>query len=828
MTIGMKARLFVFSLLAAGLVSAGEAPRSRELFDYGWKFFRGEASGADQIAFKDMGWRSVDVPHDWAIEREPGSPALFQKAYYQGSGCLPGGVGWYRKTFTPPAASSGSRLFVEFEGVYMNSEVWINGHKLGTRPYGYSTFEYELTDAVQWGKPNVLSVRSQVDQPCSRWYSGAGIYRHVWLTTTQPVHVAHWGTVVTTPEVEPGKSAVVRVCTQVQNQSATPAQVVLKTILHGPDGTQAGSVETVLPVAANEKGSFDQSVKLQNPELWNLQTPVLYTAVSEVRVGEKLVDRNETPFGIRSIEFTKDRGFLLNGKRVPIKGVCLHHDQGPLGAAAYDRAIERQLEILKSMGCNGIRTSHNPPAPKLLELCDRMGFFVMDEAFDEWKKNKTKLGYGRFFDEWSERDLASLVQRDRNHPSVILWSIGNEIPEQSDGNSDRAIAQRLVDICHREDPSRPATSASDKISASLKNGFAEALDVVGINYHMENYGPLKGKFKLFASESRSTKSSRGEYGLVEQDGAIAINPQGKGQLSAYDINDGRDITAEFKLKTLAETPWVAGEFLWTGFDYIGEPVPFGWPSVSSYFGLIDLCGFPKDRFYLHQSRWSDKPMAHLLPHWNWPQFAGKPIPVWCYSNAETVELFLNGKSLGIRDMRNLEVKAPLLVTKEAKPGQKPLASRPCGWYHAEWLVPYEPGTLKVVARNGGKVVATDEVATAGKPARIELSVDRKDIQANAQDLAYVTVRIVDAEGHICPDADNLVKFSLTGPGKIAGVGNGDATCHEDLQASQRTAFHGLCLAVLQSTREPGELKLTASADGLTGDAVSVRASKVNP
>ena len=425
--------------------------------------------------------------------------------------------------------------------------------------------------------------------------------------------------------------------------------------------------------------------------------------------------------------------------------------------------------------------------------------------------------------------MVSLIHRDRNHPSVILWSIGNEIPEQSDSRSDPAIVQRLVDICHREDPSRPATTASDKISASRKNGFAQTLDVLGINYHMENYGPLKGKFKLIASESRSTKSTRGEYGLVEQDGAIAINPQGKGQLTAYDVNDGRDITAEFKLKMLAETPWVAGEFLWTGFDYIGEPVPFGWPSVSSYFGLIDLCGFPKDRFYLHQSRWSDKPMAHLLPHWNWPQFAGKPIPVWCYSNAETVELFLNGKSLGTRDMSKPDVKAPLLAKREEKPGQKPMASRPSGWYHAEWIVPYEPGTLKVVARTGGKIVATDEVATAGNPARIELSVDRREIKATAQDLAYVTVRILDAEGRLCPDADNLVKFKLSGPGRIAGVGNGNAICHEDVQASQRSAFHGLCLAVLQSTRQPGTLKLTASADGLQAAAFEINVSaSANP
>ena len=781
-----------------------------------------------QPGFADQGWRPVTVPHDWGIE------GPFQQELSGGTGRLPwAGVAWYRKHFQVPARDQGRQLYLDIDGAMAYANVWLNGQYVGGWPYGYASWRVDLTPYVKFGGENVIAIRLDNPANSSRWYPGGGIYRNVWLVKTAPVHVAQWGVYVTTPEVAKAKDhAQVNVQVTVDNRSGTAADVTVRAALYTlpQRGKAIGASEQVrLPVAAGASGTVALTAPINaKPVLWTLQKPSLYAAVVMVEQGGKIVDSYETTFGVRTIQFDPEKGFLLNGERVNFQGVCDHHDLGALGTAVNLRALERQIELLKERGCNAIRTSHNPPAPELLDLCDRMGLVVMDEAFDCWSRGKTRNDYSLLFADWHEKDMRALVRRDRNHPCVVLWSIGNEIPEQGDSRSDKAMAQRLVDICHREDPSRPTTSASDKISASLKNGFAEALDVLGINYHMENYGPLKGEFKLIASESRSTKSSRGEYGLVEQDGAVAINPQGKGQLTAYDVDDGRDINAEFKLKTLAATPWVAGEFLWTGFDYIGEPVPFGWPSVSSYFGLIDLCGFPKDRFYLHQSRWSDKPMAHLLPHWNWPQFAGKAIPVWCYSNAETVELFLNGKSLGIRTMSNLVVKAPLLVKKEAKPGRKSLASRPSGWYHAEWMVSYEPGTLKVVARTGGKVVATDEVTTAGNPARIELSVDRKGIKATAQDLAYVTVRILDADGHLCPDAENLVKFSLTGPGKITGVGNGNAICHEDLQASQRTAFHGLCLAVLQSTREPGELKLTAAADGLTSATLGVQVFKETP
>jgi len=790
-------------------------------FDFGWCFHRGDAPGAEAQLFNDADWRRLDLPHDWSIERVPGTTNLFDKTLTQSSGCLPGGIGWYRKSFTLPAGVKGHRVFIQFDGVYMNSEVWLNGEKLGHHPYGYTSFDYELTDYLKWGETNVLAVRCDVQQPCSRWFSGAGIYRHVWLTVVDPVHIAHWGTYVTTPEIS-ASAATVRVCTQVQNQGNATAEVTVRTALLDPQGKKVAVSDAAKKIKAGDKVKTDQTLEVGVPQLWSLEQPQLYTAKTDVLVDGKLTDSYRTPFGIRTLEFTPEHGFLLNGQRVQIKGVCNHHDQGYLGAAAYDRAIERQLEILKAMGCNAIRTSHNPPAPKLLELCDRMGFLVMDEAFDEWKMPKREFGYGRFFDQWSEPDLVSMLQRDRNHPCVILWSIGNEIPEQREADGG-AMAKRLADICHREDPSRPVTSACNRSSDAVKTGYAAALDVFGINYTLTAYNALHdGKWKLYGSETASDVSSRGEYNLVEKDGGLTIEPKLHNQVTAYDICHPPGIIAEQQLKAIADAPWFAGEFVWTGFDYIGEPTPFPWPAISSYFGIVDLCGFPKDRYYLYQSRWSDQPMVHILPHWNWAQFAGKKIPVWCYANGDSVELFLNGKSLGEKKLADGAMQTFVSGQRKGKDGKVQEVKQETGWYHVAWQVPWQPGTLKAVARRNGKIIATDEVTTAGPPAKLALSVDRSRVTADGQDLAYVTVKVLDAQGHVCPAADNLVKFELSGPGKIAGVGNGDSTCHEDFQADQHTAFNGLCLAIVRSERnQPGKLVVKASADGLAGAATDL-------
>jgi len=709
-----------------------------------------------------------------------------------GAGYINAGIGWYRKEFKLPENIQGKRVFIEFDGVYMNSDVWINGVHLGNRPYGYSSFQYELTQYLKFDdEKNLLVVRVNVQQPCTRWYSGAGIYRNVRLTVKDPVHIAHWGTHVTTPDVSE-KEAKVRVETKIRNQSVSTQQVTLETIIVDEFGHEAASSSALQEVEANGFSIFEQFIKLPKPKLWSLENPILYRIESKVHVNSLVVDSSETIFGIRTFEFTTDKGFFLNGKHVDIKGVCLHHDLGCLGAAVNRRAIERQLEIMKSMGCNAIRTSHNPPAPELLDLCDSMGFLVMDEAFDEWIRNKTVFGYGQFFDEWSERDLTDMIRRDRNHPSIILWSIGNEISEQGNANA-YEMSKRLVDICHTEDPTRPVTSGCNTPEAAVKSGFSKPLDVFGINYSMPFYQTVKGKAKLVGSENTSAVSTRGEYNLVMDNGTLKIIKELENQCSSYN-----DTTAESTLKAIKNAPWVAGQFAWTGFDYIGEPSPFSWPSVSSYFGIMDLCGFPKDRYYLYQSQWMDKPMIHILPYWNWQGFEGQEIPVWCYSNCESVELFLNGKSLGEKKFSD---------TKDL---------------HLVWKVPYSPGTLKAVAKNNGKTVCKDKVQTAGAPAKIILTPDRNEISANGEDLSYVKVEIVDKEGRVCPNASNLVKFKIKGKGIIAGVDNGNPISHEHFKASERKAFHGLCLVVIQSKHERGTILLSAESEGLQAADLSIQ------
>lgn len=800
------------AVLALGALPgrAAESPRQTLSFDQGWRFHLGEVDGGEKAETADADWRALDVPHDFSIAGPPGAdPSLMDGPFDPkspggtGAGALNGGIGWYRKAFSLPDSAKGKRVSILFDGVYMDSDVWLNGVHLGKQPYGYTSFRFDLTPHL---KPtgNVLAVRVNVQQPCSRWYSGAGIYRHVWLTVTEPVHVAPWGTYVTTPEVSDA-AAKVRLRTQVQNDGTDAVKASLATIVIDPSGKKVAEQTASEQIPAGSRQGFDQSLEVAAPKLWSTETPHLYRVVSEIRVGDRLVDRYETPFGMRTIQFTADNGFLLNGKRVQIKGVCNHHDLGCLGAAVHRRAIERQIEILKAMGCNAIRTSHNPPAPELLDLCDRMGMLVMDESFDEWiiPKSGMKFGYKRFFEEWSERDLVAMLHRDRNHPSIVLWSIGNEIKEQA-ARQGGEMAKRLAEICHREDPTRPVTSGVNKMGPATANGFVAALDVVGVNYFTDEYRKQKGKL-LVASETASALSTRGEYGLtLTPEGKVATNMRPSNQCVSYDLDcPSWGCTAEKSILAIRNAPWVAGEFVWTGFDYLGEPTPYGWPSRSSYFGIIDLAGFPKDRYYIYQSQWTDKPVIHLLPHWNWKGFEGKDIPVWCITNAESVELFLNDKSLGVRDFK----------------GNQSL--------HLEWRVPYAPGVLKAIGKKDGKTIAC-EVRTAGEPAKIILVPDRKEIAADGEDLSFVEVRIVDAQGNLCPNADNLVTFRLSGPGTIAGVDNGNPTSHEPFQAGKRKAFHGLCLAVVKAARTPGEIRLTASAPGIEGEAsatVTTRASE---
>jgi beta-galactosidase len=785
--VGIIACLFTF--VATRAVSA-DTPR-RASFDADWKFNLGEAAGADKPDFADTAWRKLDLPHDWMIEQpfDPKSPGG------AGNGYLDGGVGWYRKTFTVPTADKGKHIAIDFDGIYMNSEVWINGTSLGKHPYGYTSFEYDLTPYLKFGdEKNVIAVRAEVIQPCSRFYSGAGIYRNVWLTTTNAVHVDHWGTYVTS-RME-GTTAIATVRATVVNDGNTPANYSFIYAFGRMHGALENPDEVQGECPAGKSQEVKEDIKIETPSLWSVDAPSMYELTCMVKVDKKIVDQEETPFGIRTIEFTPDDGFHLNGKRVQINGVCDHHDLGCLGAAVNRRAIQRQLEILKSYGCNAIRTSHYPPAPELLDLCDEMGFLVMDEAFDEWKHDKTKFGYGQFFDDWSERDIVSMVHRDRNHPSIIMWSIGNEIPEQGAKNGGE-MARRLADIVKREDPTRPTVSAMNSAKDAVKTGFADALDLFGINYNIGYYNlpDAKGKKPMLGSETASALSSRGEYELeLDKTGKVIINKKPTNhQLTDYDIiGPGWGNTAHVALAAQKSHPWMAGEFVWTGFDYIGEPTPYGWPSRSSYFGIVDLAGFPKNRYYLYKSQWTSEPMVHILPNWNWEQFAGKEIPVWCYTNADSVELFLNDKSQG----------------------EKTWASDAHD-LHLAWSVPYSPGVLRAVAKKDGKVVATDEVHTAGKPAKIVLKADRSQIKPAERDLSFITVGVEDADGNICPNADDEIKYTIEGPGIIAGVDDGDATNHESFQGHQHKVFHGLGLVVIQAGTDIGDIHLTASADGLT-------------
>jgi beta-galactosidase len=811
----------VSPLAQRGERTAGGAARRASLND-DWRFNEGEAEGAERPDFDDSAWRRLDLPHDWAIE------GPFERKYGPERGALPFfGVGWYRHHFKVPDSSRGRYVSVEFDGAMAHAKVWLNGHELGSRPYGYASFSFDLTPHLKFdGVDNVIAVRLAPKDQSARWYPGAGIYRHVWLDTTGPVHVARWGTYVTTPSVSDDR-AEVRVRTDLRNRRAAPATVTLETIVLDAHGREAGKTSEAITIPADSTKTIDAVVSVPKPQRWDVDRPYLYQAISSVREGRLEADRYVTPFGIRTISFGPAQGFVLNGRRVQIKGVCMHHDLGALGAAVNLRAIERQLEILKAMGTNAIRTSHNPPAPELLDAADRMGFVVMDEAFDEWRKPKVVNGHGSYFDEWGERDLRDMIRRDRNHPSIVLWSIGNEVLEQADPEG-RTIARRLTAITKEEDPTRPVTSGFNQVDNAIKNGLVDEVDVAGFNYSALRYAELAAahpNWTIVGAETSSCISSRGVYHLPLE----KYRKHPSRQLSSYDIiAPGWGYPPDVQFEALDTTPGVAGEFVWTGFDYLGEPTPYfewnqpkdenDWPARSSYFGIVDLAGFPKDRYFLYQSRWTTKPMVHLLPHWNWEGREGQEIPVFVYTNASEAELFLNGKSLG-RKRRGAET-VVLPVGPRTRKDEK-FESR----YRLLWNVPWAAGTLRAVALEGDRTVATKEVRTAGAPAKVALQPDRKTIDAGGRDLSFVTVRIEDREGNLCPMANNLVRFTLSGPGSIAGVDNGDSATTEPFQANQRTAFYGLALAIVRSDKAAGSVRLVASAEGLQPGETVIRTAR---
>ncbi|MGB6431544.1 MAG: glycoside hydrolase family 2 TIM barrel-domain containing protein [Candidatus Acidiferrales bacterium] len=805
----------------AALSPESSATRTRDTFDFGWKFQKGDFPGAQRPTFADASWRDVDLPHDWSIEGP-----FDEKAPSSGPGAyLPTGIAWYRKRFRVPEADRSRITVLEFDGVYQNSEVWINGQYLGLRPYGFIPFSYDLTPHLNFGGENVVAVRvDNSRQTNCRWYSGSGIDRHTWLLVTNPVRVAYWGTFVTTPRVSQ-QSATVQVKTRIANGQKDAAQFTLTTTILDKDGNTVQTAEASQEVDANAEYEFVQQLAVDKPSLWSPTNPYLYTVRSTVHQASQVLDVYDTPFGIREAIFDAERGFLLNGEHIKLNGACIHQEAGSVGSAVPERVWERRLQTLHEMGCNAIRTSHNPYPAEFLDLCDKMGFLVMNEAFDEWKvpKGQIKYGYSVYFDEWHERDATNFLHRDRNHPSVVLWSAGNEIPDQ-DVPMGVDTLRGLLDIFHTEDPTRLVTAACDHIAADPPVGgrvlpeFLALLDVVGYNY-VDRWRDRAQKYysidhdafperRVVGTESGAMGGVRGDYRSLVGDPIPELPAR-------FRFAPGRDVDVEQLWKFVGTYDYVTGDFMWTGIDYLGEAF---WPTKGSSSGVIDTCGFKKDGFYFYQSQWTAAPMVHLYPHWNWAGKEGQLIPVTCYTNCDTVELFLNGKSLGVRGYEFPR------YGMEGKWGNLPpraRTARTTGDLHLTWDVPYEPGTLKVVGTKDGVAAATMEISTTGEPAAIKLSVDRANIAADRRDVAHVTVEILDAQGRVVPDAASQVTFDVQGAGKIIGVDNGDPLSHEDFKSNQRKAFNGMCLAIVQSTATPGQIKIAASSPGLQSSDVSI-------
>ncbi len=830
--------IFILFLLVVSMVSCAQKQSARETIKLtkDWKFILADNEAFKNTEFDDSGWRLLNVPHDWSIEGEfsadnPASP---------GGGALPGGTGWYRKKFQVPETDKDKLIFIDFDGVYQKSEVWINGHYLGMRPYGYISFRYDLTPHLNFGGENVLAVKVDNSvQPNSRWYSGSGIFRNVWLVKTGKVHVGQWGTFITTPEVT-AENAQLVIKTRIENQLGKENNLSLRTIIFNPSGKKLTKAEINVNPWKNSSEEFTNEIKIENPVLWSVENPQLYKAVTEVYFDGKLTDSYETLFGIRYFKYDEKEGFSLNGKRMKILGVCQHHDLGCLGSAINTRALERQLEILKEMGVNSIRTSHNPPAPELLDLCDKMGFIVQDETFDMWRKKKTPFDYSHSFPEWHERDLTDHILRDRNHPSVMMWSIGNEVLEQwqqvdadtisieqanlilnfeknidtslihtSEMSVNSLITNKLANIVKSLDTTRPVTAACNDVSPRNNLFKSGSLDLYGFNYHHQSFEKFPENYpgkKLIISESSSGLMTRGFYQMPSDTifiwptrgrnrAASFGNPEQ--QCSAYDnCHVPWGSTHEESWKLVKKYNHVAGTYIWTGFDYLGEPTPYWWPSRSSYFGIIDLAGFPKDVYYMYQSEWTNKDVLHLFPHWNWQP--GQVVDLWVYySNADEVELFLNGKSLG----------------KKSKQGEE---------LHLVWKVPFEAGTVKAVSRKAGKVVLEKEIKTAGTATQLVAKADRSSITADGDDLSFITVDVTDENGILVPDAMNQIQFEISGNARIVGVDNGNPVSHESMKGSTIKAFYGKCLVVVQAGEKSGEVVLTAKADGLKESKVKIK------
>lgn len=803
-------------------------------FDAQWKFMQADILGAQSQQFSDKHWRTVDLPHDWSIE----GPFIMEAPAGGNGAYLPTGFGWYRKHFTLPASTRGKRISILFDGVYQRSEVWINGVALGMRPYGFISFSYDLTAHLNpAGKPNVIAVRVDNSlQPNCRWYSGSGIYRHTWLVITEPIRIAQWGTCIRTPRVST-EGAEIAIATRVVNQGDQEAACDLLVEILDSRGhvVQQGTAKQAIagrrpeqepdPAGRDlgeQETTFSQTLELVSPALWSNKSPHLYQARCTLSSHGKRLDQTTTPFGIRTVAFDVDRGFLLNGEHVKLNGVCIHGDAGAVGTAVPESMWQRRLTLLQQMGCNAIRLSHNPPAPELLDMLDQMGFLVMAEAFDEWKQPKLQTpvyGYHKYFDEWSDRDLTAMIERDRNHPSIVIWSAGNEVPDQTVLQGP-ATLRKLLDILHRMDPTRLVTVACDNIAAepkaTLPEFFAE-LDVVGYNY-VDRWRDRREKYysidrhddperRFIGTESSTVYGARGVY-RTDQSNSLFFEPASNSEIEVEQLQ-----------KFIQTYDYVSGDFLWTGIDYLGES---RWPAKLAVAGTIDTCGFPKDSFYLYQSLWSDAVVLHLFPHWNWQGKEGEIVTVTCFTNCDTVELFLNGKSLGVK---GFAFPRPGMIHKYGEYPPRARVLQTTADLHLSWDIPYASGVLKAVGVRAGQVIRTVKVQTTGAPAKLSLSADTTQIRNLPSDVCHVTVRVLDAEDRMVPTANDPITFKLQGAGKIIGLDNGQPDSHESYQGNARRAFNGMALALLQGTEQPGSMVLSASSPGLTPAQVTVSVSR---
>lgn len=808
-------RLAILTLAAVALTAA--AQRSETLLRRGWRFTQTDDSAAVSPAFDDSRWKAVEVPHDWAItgpfdrSHDLQTVAVTQDGEKRAtlktgrSGGLPYmGTGWYRTSFEVP---QGKCATLVFDGAMSEAQVWVNGRKAGEWPYGYASFHLDVTPLLRHdGQPNTLAVRLENKPFSSRWYPGAGLYRNVRLVTTDSVHVPVWGTHVTTPHVEDAFASV-RLLTEVENPGGR--ELTLRTVVRDPQGRAVAGRDTRTTVMHGMP--VEQNFEIENPQLWSPESPALYTAETEIADATgRVLDRYTTRFGVRSVEVIPERGFFLNGRPRKFRGVCNHHDLGPLGAAVSVPALRHQLELLKDMGCDAIRTSHNMPAPELVELCDEMGFMMMVEPFDEWDIAKCANGYHRFFGDWAERDMTAMLRHYRNSPSVVMWSVGNEVPTQCSPDGYR-VARFLQDICHREDPTRPVTCGMDQVTCILENGFGAMIDVPGLNYRTQRYREAYDALPqrvILGSETGSTVSSRGKYKFPMYVSTTRMHADH--QSSAYETEScswSNIPDVDFALAD--DYPWTMGQFVWTGFDYLGEPSPYNtdaWPSHSSLFGIIDLASLPKDRYWLFRSQWNTQDTTlHVLPHWTHPGREGQVTPVMVFTSLPEAELWINGRSQG---------RLRKLSAAEAAESVDSLALM--RRYRLIWEnAVYEPGELRVVGYDGdGRAVAERVVRTAGKPYALRLDCPRTSLTADGDDLAYVTVSVVDRNGTPCPDDSRLVRFRVDGAGTYRAAANGDPTSLDLFHLPQMHLFSGKCTAILRASDSPGTVTLTATAPGL--------------